>query len=317
MPPKPKKDFAGIARQYCLDVISGKVPACGWVKKACQRHLDDLANDSVLWPYTFDPKKAHRACAFIELLPLVKGSQFIGMNLILQPWQCFIVCSLFGWVKKATGKRRFRKAYIEVPKGNGKSALMSAIALYMLALDGEPGAEIYSAAITKEQAGIVFKTAQEMARKCPKYLEKYGVDVAAHDIHLINDTLSVFRALASEADSLEGKNPHLACIDELHVHKTRTLYENLESAMGKRDNNLMLSITTAGSDRLGICYETRGHVIEILDKLFADETMFGIIYGLDGTRPRTSEPPRKPTLVMCVSFCSLLLNSCQQSLPLR
>jgi len=275
------RDQSAIATQYARDVVDGKIPNCGWVKKACQRHLDDLANDSALWPYTFDTKQANRAAKFIELLPLVKGSKFLGKNLILEPWQCFIVCNLFGWVKKTTGKRRFRKAYIEVPKGNGKSALMSGIALYMLALDKEPGAEIYSAAITKEQAKIVFETAQQMAKKCPKYLEKYGVCVSAHDIHLVSDTLSVFRALASEADSLEGKNPHLACIDELHAHPTRKLYENLESAMGKRDNNLLLSITTAGSDRLGVCYEVRGHVIETLDKLFVDDALFGIIYTLD------------------------------------
>ena len=282
-PSKSKRDHAEIANQYARDVVAGKIPNCGWVKKACQRHLDDLENTSVVWPYTFDTKKANRVCKIIELFPLVKGSQFEGLNFILQPWQCFIICNLFGWVKKTTGKRRFRKAYIEVPKGNGKSALMSAIALYMLACDGEPGAEVYSAAITREQARIVFETAQQMARKCPRFLEKFGVVVAAHDIHLADDTLSVFRALASEADSLEGKNPHLACIDELHAHPTRKLYENLESAMAKRDNNLMLSITTAGSDRLGICYETRGHVIESLDKIFVDDTLFGIIYTIDDT----------------------------------
>lgn len=286
---KPKRDHAAIANRYAQDVVAGTIPACNYVKLACQRHLDDLANGSVLWPYTFDHKKANRVCKIIELLPLVKGSKFVGLNLILQPWQCFIVCNLFGWVKKSTGKRRFRKCYVEVPKGNGKSALMSGIALYMLACDGEPGAEIFSAAITKEQARIVFDTARQMALKCPRFLEKYGVDVAAHDIHLAPDTLSVFRALASEADSLEGKNPHLVVIDELHAHPTRKLYENLESAMAKRDNNLLLSITTAGSDRLGICYEVRGHVIETLDKIFVDESLFGIIYTLDDTDDWTLE----------------------------
>ena len=289
MAAKRKRDHAAIATQYARDIVSGKIQACLYVKEACQRHLDDLENTSVLWPYTFDTKKANRVCKIIELLPLVKGSKFVGLNLILQPWQAFIVCNIFGWVKKTTGKRRFRKAYCELPKGNGKSALMSAIALIMLACDGEPGAEIYSAAITKEQAKIVFDTARQMALKCPRFCEKYGVEVAAHDIHLAEDTLSVFRALASEADSLEGKNPHLVVIDELHAHPTRKLYENLESAMGKRDNNLLFSITTAGSDRQGICYETRSHVIESLNKTFVDDTLFGIIYTLDDTDDWTKE----------------------------
>jgi len=257
------------------------------VKQAAQRHLDDLANDSVLWQYRFDIRSAERPCAFMELLSHVKGNKG-GRRFQLEPWQCFIVCNIFGWVKKSSGQvtkgkllRRFRKAYIEVPKGNGKSFLISAIALYMLALDGERGAEVYSAATTKEQAHVVFDVAQQMARNCPKFLAKYGVDVAAHDIHLSNDPLSVFKALASEADSLEGKNPHFAALDELHVQAKRDLYENLESAMAKRDNNLLLSITTAGSDRLGICYEVRGHVIESLDRTFVDDTLFGIIYTID------------------------------------
>ncbi len=231
----------------------------------------------------------------MELLSHVKGTQG-GRRFQLEPWQCFIVINIFGWVKKSSGEasqgrllRRFRKAYIEVPKGNGKSFLISAIALYMLALDGERGAEIYSAATTKEQARVVFDVAQQMARNCPKFLAKYGVDVAAHDIHLVNDPLSVFKPLASEADSLEGKNPHFAALDELHVQANRKLYENLESAMAKRDNNLLLSITTAGSDRLGICYEVRGHVIENLDRLFMDETLFGIIYTIDDTDDWTLE----------------------------
>jgi len=121
----------------------------------------------------------------MELLSHVKGNKG-GRRFQLEPWQRFIVCNIFGWVKKSSGQvtkgkllRRFRKAYIEVPKGNGKSFLISAIALYMLALDGERGAEVYSAATTKEQARVVFDVAQQMARNCPKFLAKYGVDVAA------------------------------------------------------------------------------------------------------------------------------------------
>jgi phage terminase large subunit-like protein len=191
------------ANQYARDVVSGSIPACNYVKLACQRHLDDLENKSVLWSYEFDIRSAERPCVFLELLPHVRGSN--RGTLTLEPWQCFIVCNLFGWVKKAGSRsrgqllRRFRKAYIEVPKGNGKSFLMSGIALYMLALDSELGAEIYSAATTKEQARVVFDVAQMMARNCPKFLAKYGVEVAAHDIHLANDPLSVFKPLASES----------------------------------------------------------------------------------------------------------------------
>src|ERR1019366_581672 len=232
---KAKRDHSAIALQYAHDVIAGTIPACRFVKLACQRHLDDLANDSVLWPYKFDPAKANRFCTFAELFKHVKGP-LARQFFVLEPWQCFIFCNLFGWVLKTTGKRRFRKAHVEVPRGSGKSFAVSVITLYMLAADGEAGAELFSAANTREQARIVLDVAREMAKNCPKYLEKYGAVVAANDIHLINDTLSVFKSLASEADFLDGKNPHLVIFDEIQAHKTRTLYEVMETALGKRDN---------------------------------------------------------------------------------
>ena len=283
--------YARRANQYAQEVVSGKIPAGEYVRLACKRHLADLANDSVLWQYRFDIPSAERICAFAEFFTHVKGP-LGGKQFILEPWECFIFCSIFGWVKKHTGGvsrgkllRRFRKAYCEVPKGNGKSYIVSIIALYMLALDGERGAEIWSAATTREQAGIVFKVAQQMARNAPKICQKYGIEIAAHDIHLKNDPLSVFKTLASEADSAEGKNPHLCIFDELHAQSTRELFENLESAMSKRDNNLLLSITTAGYDQLSVCYEERKHVIEAITlnaegtgMMFPDETLFGIIY---------------------------------------
>jgi phage terminase large subunit-like protein len=278
---KPKRDYTAISHDYIADVISGKIPACRFVKLACQRNLDDLARiPDEAWLYIYDPKKAHRICTAMELFEHVKGPKG-GQKLILEPWQCFIITTLFGWVWKATGKRRFRKAHIEVPRGSGKSFIVSGIALFMLALDGESGAECFSAAVTREQAKIVFDSACQMAKRCPKFLEKYGVEVAAHDIHLTNDTLSVMRSLASEADSLEGKNPHFVVCDEIQAHKTRTLYEVLETAMAKRDNNLLLSIGTAGSDRLGIGYEVRGRVVEMLDKVYVDDSFWGCIWGLD------------------------------------
>ena len=285
---KVKRDHSAIALQYAHDVIAGTIPACRFVKLACQRHLDDLANDSVLWPYKFDPAKANRFCTFAELFKHVKGP-LARQFFVLEPWQCFIFCNLFGWVLKTTGKRRFRKAHVEVPRGSGKSFAVSVITLYMLSADGEAGAELFSAANTREQARIVLDVAREMAKNCPKYLEKYGVVVAANDIHLINDTLSVFKSLASEADSLDGKNPHLVIFDEIQAHKTRTLYEVMETALGKRDNNLMMSIGTAGFDRYGIGYEVRGRVIEMLDKVYPDETFFGIIYTIDEDDDWTTE----------------------------
>lgn len=273
-----KKAFA-----YCNDVVSGKVPACKWVRLACQRQLDDLANTSVLWPYRFDLAKAERACFFIEQLPHIKG--FTG-KIKLEPWQCFIVSTVFGWVKASTGRRRFRKVYIEVPRGNAKSTLSAGVKLYMGFLDGEQGAECYVAARTKEQTRPVFITAKKMVEKSPGLQEQFGVQVSSHSIDQ-NATTSWCRALASEAGSLDGLNIHCAIIDELHAHRTREVYDVLETGIAKRTQPLLWSITTAGSNRAGICYEVRTFVTEMLDKKIpferqsGAESFFGIIYTID------------------------------------
>jgi Phage terminase-like protein, large subunit len=160
----PGRDYAGIARQYARAVLAGGIPACRWVRAACQRQIDDLACfKGRSSPYRFNPvltdacglryRPADRACAFVEQLCHVKGP-LAGQPIQLEPWQAFILATVFGWVK-ADGKRRFRRSYIEVPRGNAKSTLSSAVGLYMLAADNEGGAEVYSLATTRDQARIV------------------------------------------------------------------------------------------------------------------------------------------------------------------
>ncbi len=290
-------NYAAIARRYAESVTAGKILACQWVVKACQRQLDDLARfkgkDS---PYRFNPKltdklgrsfhPADNLCAFIERLPHVKGP-LAGEPIHLEPWQVFILTTVFGWVKP-DGKRRFRRAYIEVPRGNAKSTLSSALALYMLAADSEGGAEVYSLATTRDQARIVFGDAQTMARKSPGFRSRFSVEVGAHNMHVLASG-SKFEALSAEGSTLDGLNIHFGCVDELHAHKTRTVYDVVETATGKRDNSLLWVITTAGSNRSGICYEARTFVTKLLEGLFDDESQFGIIYGLDDGDEWTNE----------------------------
>jgi phage terminase large subunit-like protein len=279
------------ATQYARDVVSGAVPACSFVRYACQRQLDDLARPtSPDWPYRFDVKRAEDPCWFIEQLKHIKGAK-AGKRLILEPWQHFILTTVFGWVYDEdvyqdeiliakAGTRRFRKGYAEIPKGNGKSPFSAGIALYMLAADGELGAEVYSAATTRDQAKYVFEPAQHMARKCKELKEQFGVEVHAHDI-AVPDAASWFKTFSSDENSAEGANPHCIVVDELHAHPNRKLYDNLETACGKRDQDLFWLITTAGSDRTGICYEVRSYLIKILTGVVKDERVFGIIYTID------------------------------------
>jgi phage terminase large subunit-like protein len=284
-----KATYTTVARQYAEAVVARDIPACRWVQLACQRQLDDLARFKGKGsPYRFNPKLTDRTgktyapadnlCAFIERLPHVKGP-LAGTAITLEPWQVFILSTVYGWVKP-DGTRRFRRAYIEVPRGNAKSTLSSAVALYMLTADGEGGAEVYSLATTRDQARIVFGDAQTMARKSSGFRSRFGVAVGAHNMHVLA-TGSKFEALSAEGSTLDGLNIHFGCVDELHAHKTRTVYDVVETGTGKRDNSLLWVITTAGSNRAGICYEVRTFVTKLLDRVFGDDSQFGIIFGLD------------------------------------
>ena len=134
-------NYATIAHDYAIDVVSGVIPACKYVQQACQRQLDDLVNPPL--GYRFSVEHAERVCRFVELCPHIKGIKAKAGELIkLEPWQVFILSTVFGWVDKE-GNRRFRRVYVEIPRGNGKSALSSTIGLYMLAMDREAGAEVY------------------------------------------------------------------------------------------------------------------------------------------------------------------------------
>ena len=291
------RNYADIAKRYAERVVAGEVSACRWVNLACQRQLNDLARfKGKASPYRFNPvlgdadgrsyRPADNLCGFIERLPHVKGP-LAGELIQLEPWQVFILSTVFGWVRD-DGKRRFRRSYIEVPRGNAKSTLSSAVALYMLAADREGGAEVYSLATTRDQARIVFGDAQTMARRSPGFRRRFSVDVGAHNMHVLASG-SKFEALSAEGSTLDGLNIHFGCVDELHAHKTRTVYDVVETGTGKRDNSLLWVITTAGSNRAGICYEVRTFVTKLLDGVFEDDTQFGIVFGLDDGDDWTTE----------------------------
>lgn len=281
-------DHVALAQRYVEDVLAGFVPAGKLVIAACRRHQADLERSrSKAWPFRFDPQLGGRACRFIEQLPHIKGP-LAGQRIKLEPWQCFKTASIFGWVHKTTGKRRFRRVYIEVPRGNAKSTWGAGVALYCLAADGEGGAEVYSAATTRDQARIVWGVAQQMARRAPEFMARLGVGVLAHAI-TVESTASLFRAVSAEADTLDGLNVHLALIDELHAHRTRDVYDVLETGTGKRDQSLLLAITTAGADTSGICYEVRSDAVKVLDESASDDNFFALIYTIDEGDDWTAE----------------------------
>ncbi len=268
------------AEDYARRVIRGEIIACNWVKLAAKRHLDDLKRQgSASFPFVWDTARADRISDFVQLLPHVKGP-LAGQLIHLELWQHFILRSIFGWINKRTGQRRFRRVYIEVPRGNAKSTISSGVGLYMLAADDEGGAEIYAAATTKDQAKIVMRDAQQMGRKAEAYRDHFGVEVTAHAV-VQQSTGSRFLAVSSDEGTLDGFNVHLAIIDELHAHKTRGVYDVMETGIGKRTQSLLWAISTAGSNRSGICYEVRTYLTKVLQGIAKDEAFFGIIYTID------------------------------------
>lgn len=270
------------AQQYMRDVLDGTIPTCKWTKLAVQRQADDLQREqSDEWPWVFDTDAASRPCAFAELLPHIKGKWAReGKLLELEPWQCFILTTVFGWLHHETRLRRFLEAYEEEARKNGKSAKGSALLLYMLSADGEHGAECYTAATTRDQARIVFDDAKAMAERSPGLRTHLGVAIMQHSL-TVAATSSKAAPLAAEGSTLDGLNVHFALLDELHAHKTRAVYDVIDSARGAREQSLLWTITTAGTDRSGICYERRTHVTKILDRVITDDRVFGIIYTLD------------------------------------
>ena len=274
--------YVEAAQRYMTAVVSGAVPACKWTKLAIERQRQDLQRPlSADWPYVFDPELAERPCRFIELLPHIKGKWAREGRLIeLEDWQCFILTTVFGWVHHETRLRRFREGYVEVPRKNAKSTLSSGLALYMLSADGEQGAEVYSAATTRDQARIVFDDSKAMADRVPDLRTYLGVVVLQHSI-TVAATSSKYTPLAAEGSTLDGLNVHFAVIDELHAHKTRAVYDVIDTARGAREQSLLWNITTAGTDRSGICYERRTHATKVLDGVITDPALFGIIYTID------------------------------------
>ena len=275
-------EYVERAQHYMRDVLGGTIPTCKWTRLAVQRQADDLLREpSESWPWVFDAEMASRPCAFIELLPHIKGKWAReGERLELEPWQCFILTTVFGWVHHETRLRRYLEAYEEEARKNGKSAKGSGLLLYMLAADGEHGAECYTAATTRDQARIVFDDAKAMAERSPGLRTHLGVAIMQHSLTVAH-TSSKAAPLAAEGSTLDGLNVHFALLDELHAHKTRAVYDVIDSARGAREQSLLWTITTAGTDRSGICYERRTHVTKILDNVVQDERVFGIIYTLD------------------------------------
>lgn len=273
------------ANKYAKDVISGKIDACLYVKQSCQRHVDDLIKSKSKkenYPYRFDKEAGENICNFAEMLPHVKG-KWSGTLMVLEPWQCFMLTTLFGWLRKSDGIRRFKEMYAEIPRKNGKSILGAIIGLYLFVIDGEPGAEVYSGATTLTQALEVFRPAWLMVYKTPGFRKKYDIELGGTEKNPGNiyslSTASRFEAVIGKPG--DGASVHCGLVDEYHEHKDDILFNCFDTGMGAREQGMVPILTTAGTNTSYPCYSKRKQMISILAGKKINEELFGIIYTID------------------------------------
>jgi phage terminase large subunit-like protein len=229
--------------------------------------------------YHFDKFAADRAVTWIEkYITHVKG-EHQGKPLILEPWQKNdIVRPLFGWKDNITKLRKYRTVYVEIPRKNAKSTLAGGIGLYLLMNDGEPGAEIYSAAAERGQAGIIFDIAKRMVTQ-RKALASRATPYRNSITY--EKTGSFYKAISADAHTKHGFNAHGIVFDEFHTQKTRALYDVLTTSVGSRRQPVILLLTTAGNDRTSICYELHEYARKVLEGIIIDDTFLPVIYSAD------------------------------------
>ena len=282
-------------REYAEAVVAGEIVAGPHVRNACRRHLKDLADahERGLW---FDQESADYAFGFFEGVLRLSEGQFEGQAFELHASQAFIVGSLFGW-KRPDGTRRFRRAYVEQGKGNGKSPLAGGLGLLGLAADGEAGAQVYAAAAKREQAGILFADAVKMVKQSPalaKRLEFSGGTGREYNI-AHHPSGSFFRPVSRDTGKTgSGPRPYFVLVDEVHELPDRKIIEMLERGFKFRREPLLFMITNSGSDRNSVAWEEHehavkvaaGHVDAVTDPTFIgeplDDTTFSFVCSLDG-----------------------------------
>jgi len=278
--------------KYAVEIINGQRIACELEILSCQRHLNDLERQGTEdFPYVFDETRANRIFDWFERCCRHVKGVFSGQFIQLVPHQHFDLGCLFGWVHMKTGRRRFKKSYKQVSRGNAKSAEMSGVALYGLCGDcyyppGSPHLRIYEnnpqvecAAVDKEQAKIVWNDAKSMGEGSPDILKRLSIKRTYVEHRQRGGHL---RALSKDTKNKDGLSPCIFCLDEYHANPTSEVHDVGYSAFGKRAQNLMCIITTAGKDaENNPCKKEYDICVKILKCEIIDEHYFVIIRQID------------------------------------
>ena len=261
-----------IWHKYALAVQSGEIVACKRIKQAVSRYFADLENEA----YFFDVETVEKFLKFSRLCPHVKG-HLRGQPIELSDWQAFLFANILGFNHKSNGLRKYRSAYIQVARKNAKSTVAAVLSNWFLVME-KGQQDIYTAAVSRDQARIVFDDAKQMAL-LSKPLRK-RLTIQQHKmIYLQNNSL--MRPLAAKSSTIEGTNPSLAIVDEYHLHADNSVYSALELGQGARPEGLLFAITTAGSNTISACKQHYDYCCQILDGTEKNDSLFALIYELD------------------------------------
>ncbi|MGA2490205.1 MAG: terminase TerL endonuclease subunit [Anaerolineales bacterium] len=265
--------------QYAIDVVEGRRVVGKSEYLACKRHLDDLERQgSDVFPWVFDEARAERVYQFIGYCHHVEG-ELAGQPIVLEMFQKFDIGVMFGWIHKDSGERRFKKAYIQVARKNGKTAILAAVALYLMVGDDEMSPRVYCAAVDRGQARLMYDAAKSMADNSPDIAKRLIV----RDYKISHAKRGgVLAPLSKETKNKDGLHPSGALVDEYHAHVTSEIYDLLSSAKGgHRKQPLMVIITTAGMDVESPCHHEYDYCKLILEDPSINERYFVMIRELD------------------------------------
>lgn len=258
---------------YAKQVVAGKIVANKYVIKECERHLKYLKGHE---KWIFDEELAHRPIRFIE--KFCKPSKGANNQLILQPWQHFIIGSLFGWVHKETKLRRFKEALVFVGRKNGKTTTISGLANYGVSQDGENGAEIHMLANTMKQARLLFDESKAMIKASPVLKKNFR---SLRDAIHYDKTISKIEPQASDSEKLDGLNTHIGIFDEIHEFKDYKLISVIKNSRAARLQPLLIYITTAGFQLNGPLVDMVEAGKDTLNGIIEDERTFYYLASLD------------------------------------
>ena len=262
--------------EYLEEIRSGRAIVSKRIRRQYERLSDDIHNPKN--GFVFDQAKAERPIEFLQRFCRHSKGEWAGKPLKLELFQKAFISALFGFVDAQTGLRKYRETMFYVARKNGKSVLLSGLALYCLIADGEPGAEVYSVATKKDQAKIVFTEALNMVRQSPDLI---GITKKRKSDLYFPLTFSKFQPLGKNSDTLDGLNASLVIVDELHSIRDRNLYEVMKQSQSARRQPLFISITTAGTIRETIFDDLYKYACGVCDGTISDDRFLPILYELD------------------------------------